>query len=123
MDWSTVGLQVAQFLLPILGTVLSALAVVAAKKLVSYLGLKENAQIDAMIDRYVEVGVNHAQKAASKLIDTKMPSKDKLNLAVTTVLRELEESGVKGVAHELIEARIEAYLIGNPLPKLSGVTA
>jgi hypothetical protein len=94
MDWSTVGLQVAQFLLPILGTVLSALAVVAAKKLVSYLGLKENAQIDAMIDRYVEVGVNHAQKAASK-----------------------------GVAHELIEARIEAYLIGNPLPKLSGVTA
>lgn len=123
MDWSTVGLQVAQFLLPILGTVLSALAVVAVKKLVSYIGLKENEKIDELIDRYVVVGVNSAQKAASKLVEAKMPSKDKLNLAVSTVLRELEESGVKGVAHELIAARIEAYLQVKDPGKLNGVAA
>lgn len=113
MDWTSVALQIAQFLMPILGTLLSALAVVAVKKLVSYLGLKENEKIDEMIDRYVVVGVNHAQKAASKLIDSKLSSSDKLNIAVSTVFRELEESGVKGVAEELVKARIEAYLLNN----------
>lgn len=118
MDWSAIGLPIVQFVLPILGTILASLAVVALKKLLNKLGLEENAKIDSMIDHYVHVGVNHAEKAASKLIETKLSlsGNDKMNLAVTTVLKELEESGIKSVGEELIKARIEAYL--NLVPKL-----
>lgn len=117
MDWSSLGLPILQFVLPILATVLTSLAIWALKKLLVKLGLEENAKIDAMIDRYVHVGVNHAEKAAQKAIASKMAmsSSDKMNLAVTTVLRELEESGIKDVGQELIKARIEAYL--NLVPK------
>lgn len=122
MDWSAIGLPIVQFVLPILGTVLASLAVVALKKLLTKLGLEENAKIDSMIDHYVHVGVNHAEKAASKLIETKLQlsGSDKMNLAVTTVLKELESSGIKAVGEELIKARIEAYL--NLVPKLPAPT-
>lgn len=123
MDWSSLGLPILQFVLPILATVLTSLAIWALKKLLVKLGLEENAKIDAMIDRYVHVGVNYAEKAAQKAIASKMAmsSSDKMNLAVTTVLRELEESGIKDVGQELIKARIEAYL--NLVPKAPTTTS
>jgi hypothetical protein len=118
MDWSSIGLAILQFVLPILGTVLASLAIWALKKLLTKLGLDENAKIDSMIDHYVHVGVNHAEKAAQKVIDTKLKLSggDKMNIAVSTVLKELEESGIKDVGEDLIKARIEAYL--NLTPKV-----
>lgn len=117
MDWTAIGLPILQFVLPVLATVLTSLAIWALKKLLVKLGLEENAKIDSMIDHYVHVGVNHAEKAAQKVIDSKMAMSggDKMNLAVSTVLKELEESGIKNVGQELIKARIEAYL--NLVPK------
>lgn len=117
MDWSSLGLPILQFVLPILATVLTSLAIWALKKLLVKLGLEENAKIDSMIDHYVHVGVNHAEKAAQKVINSKMAMSggDKMSLAVSTVLKELEESGIKDVGQELIRARIEAYL--NMVPK------
>lgn len=122
IDWAAIGLPILQFVLPILGTVLASLAIWALKKLLTKLGLEENQKIDQMIDHYVHVGVNHAEKAATKLIETKLSlsSSDKMSLALQTVLKELESSGVKNVGEELIRARIEAYL--NLVPKVPAPT-
>lgn len=110
----SLGLPLLKYLLPLLATLLTFLGSYAAKKLLDKLGVNRSEQIDAMIDKYVGIGVKYAQSAAdNKLLGYDMTGKDKLQLAVGTVLRELEQSGITKVGEELIKSRIEAYLHDN----------
>ena len=66
-----------------------------------------------MIDRYVRMGVNAAEVLGTKYLAAqghKITSGSKKAKAVKTVLSELEQSGIKGIAEELISDRIEHWL-------------
>jgi len=114
MDWSTLGdagLQVLGFLLPVIAVVGSIVVAALVKKLLDWLGVKRSEKIDEMIDKYVGIGVNAAERTARKKLDGRqLDRNDKLNIAVKTVLGELEQSGIRGVTTELVKARIEDYL-------------
>ena len=114
-------LPVLEFLLPILATVLTVVGAALAKRWLDKAGVERSAQIDAMIDDYVEKGVLSAERAASNFLGTKMAGESKKAHAVKVVLGELEQSGLKGVAQELISARIEAFLEGKEPGKSRGV--
>ena len=107
-------LLVLNWLLPAIGGLLAILGVVAAKKLLDWLGVKRSEQVDAMIDKYVRVGVNAATVAATKYAqatNSKMAGGTKKAKAVKVVLDELNQSGITGVAEELISNRIESWLL------------
>lgn len=109
--WSTVGLTVLESLLPVLGTIITVALVGLIKKGIDKLGVNRSEQIDTMIDKYVGIGVDYAERAATKKLGGReLKSGDKLSLAVKTVMGELDQSGVKGVAEDLIVGRIEALL-------------
>lgn len=115
MDWASfggAGMEIGKFLLPVLSTVLVIVLSALAKKLVDKLGVNRSVQIDEMIDKYVAIGVKAAERVATNKIGSSetLRSGDKMSLATKTVLSELEQSGIKGVAEELIKARIEHYL-------------
>ena len=116
------GLEVLKFLLPVITTVLIVAISAYAKKGVDKMGLERSKEIDAMIDKYVEIGVNSAARVANKKIGGReLDKKDKLALATSTVLGELEQSGLKGIGEELIKARIESFLeVKRPSDKPSG---
>jgi hypothetical protein len=104
---------VLEFLLPVLGTILTIVAAALAKKYIGKLGVERSEKVDAMIDKYVGIGVDAAKKVAANYLAAngqKLPGGSKKAKAVSTVLSELEQSGIKGVAEELISARIEAWL-------------
>ena len=110
-----------EFALPILSVILTIVAAALAKKWLKKLGVESSEKVDAMIDNYVEKGVLAAERAASAYITVsqgKMPGGDKKAHAIKVVLGELEQSGLKDVAKELIAARIEAYLEGKEPGKL-----
>ena len=108
---STVGLGLLDFLLPTISAVLTALAIVGVKAALDKMGVKRSIQVDDMIDKYVKIGVNYAQRYAEKKLDGRdVTPQDKLGIAVKTVLGELEQSKIKGVAHDLIVSRVEAAL-------------
>jgi hypothetical protein len=109
--WTAIGLEVLKFALPILATVAAALVPLLLKKLLDKMGVSHNKELDAMIDKYVDVGVKYAERAATKKLGGReLKSEDKAALAVSTVLKELEKAGVRKIGEELIRARIEAYL-------------
>jgi len=106
-------LPVLEWIMPIAATVITILLAALAKKYIGKLGVERSEKVDAMIDRYVSIGVgaaNSAAKAAIKAKQGEMPGESKKATAVKVVLDELEQSGIKGVAEELISARIEALL-------------
>jgi hypothetical protein len=122
MNWSELGLQVLSYALPVLSSVLVVVLTALAKKLLDKFHLEHEGKVDAMIDRYVEVGVKHAERWAATLAN-KPAATDKMGVALKTVLDELESSGVKGVGEALIKARIEAWLEGKePLSSKSSVS-
>jgi len=109
-------LTVLSYLLPVIFSILTILATAATKHLLTKWGVDRSQKIDRMIDDYVEKGVQYAEVSARKYLNEKgssMPSDDKRLKAVRVVMDELEQSGLTGVAEELITARIESYLEGN----------
>ncbi len=108
---SSVGLEVLSFLIPILSVIATIALSSLAKRVVDKLGLKRSKDIDDMLDKYIGIGVNYAEKLAKKKLDGReISGSDKLGVAVKTVLGELKQSGIKGVAEDLIVARVEALL-------------
>ena len=105
------GWELLKFLLPIVSSVLILVLSALGKKHVEKLGIERSERVDAMIDKYVEIGVNAAQRVATKKVDGRtLDRKDKMALATKTVLEELEQSCLKGVGETLIKARIESFL-------------
>tara|TARA_R100001244_G_scaffold128115_1_gene98971 strand:- start:500 stop:877 length:378 start_codon:yes stop_codon:yes gene_type:complete len=110
-------LPVLDFALPVLGVILTIVLVALAKKHIGKLGIENSATTDAMLEKYVPMAVSFAEGMGRKAIaagQAKMPGESKKTLAVKTVLAELEQSGVKNVAEDLISARIEAWLEDKP---------
>ena len=114
--WATVGGALGTAFMPLLATIATAAVVALAKKGIDKLGVTRSQEIDDMIDKYVGIGIGYAERwANSKLSgDGKPASEDKLALAVKTVAGELDQSGITGVAEDLIVARIESALEGGP---------
>ena len=114
MDFGSLGgagLELLKFSLPVFSAVLVIVLSALAKKAVDKMGLERSERIDNMIDKYVGMGVNAAERVANKRVTGKdLDGRDKLAMATSTVLAELEQSGLKGVGEELIKARIENYL-------------
>lgn len=108
---STVGLSLLDFLLPTIAAIIAALAIAGVKAALDKMGVQRSKAIDDMIDRYIPIGINYAQRVAEKKLDGRdLQSNDKLGIAVKTVLGELEQSGIKSVGEDLIVSRIEAAL-------------
>lgn len=111
VEWSSLLSEVGSFLLPVFGSLLTIFAVALAKKILDKIGLDRSEKVDGMIDKYVSLAVNSAERFAKKKLDGRdMKGSDKLTMAVSTVLRELDQSGIKGVGEDLIKHRIESYL-------------
>lgn len=104
---------ILEWVLPVLATILTVVLAVLAKRWIEKLGVERSAKVDDMIDRYVEMGVDAAERAAKTYLaanNASLPGSAKKAKAVKTVLNELEQSGIKGVAEELISDRIESWL-------------
>ena len=102
-----------QWALPLLAAALVILCIAGVKKLLDKWGVDRSDKVDDMIDRYVRMGINAAQVLGTKYLEQqgmKMSSGSKTAKAVKTVLTELDQSGIKGVAEELISDRIEHWL-------------
>jgi hypothetical protein len=109
--WASVGFEVLGAIMPILAGVITLALTALVKKGVDKLGISRSQEIDTMIDKYVGIGINYAQKAASNKLDGRShDGKSKMTIAVKTVLDELNQSGITGVAEDLIVARIENAL-------------
>lgn len=119
VSWLSIAGDIFNWLMPILAPILSALLIYAAKRALDHFGIKQSQQTDEMIDKYVTIGVNYAQRFAEKKLGGKeVNNEDKLELAITTVLGELEQSGIKNVGRDLIVGRIESALqVGDVLKK------
>lgn len=105
--------MVGQWVLPLLGGLLVILGIAGVKKLLDKMGVERSEKVDGLIDRYVRMGISAAEVAGKKYLVTqgvKLASGSKKSRAVSTVLRELEQSGIKGVAEDLISDRIEHWL-------------
>jgi len=116
-------LMVLNWALPILGSVLTVILTILAKRWIEKLGLERSEKIDNMIDVYVEKGVLAAERAAGQYMTLnghRMSGASKRANAIRVVLGELEQSGLKKVGRELITARIEAYLEDKEPGKLNG---
>jgi secreted Zn-dependent insulinase-like peptidase len=120
MDWSSLGaagLEVLKFVLPIISSVLLVVVTAFVKRWLDKMGVERSATIDKMIDEYVTIGINYADRAARLKLDGKvLGPNDKLALATKAVLAELDQSKIKGVTEELIRARIESTLEKAKLP-------
>lgn len=106
-------LVLGQYLLPVLAGILVLLGIAGIKKLLDKWGVQRSEAIDDMIDNYVRKGVNFAEVMARKYLaanNAKMSGESKQAKAVKVVMDELEQSGVKGVAEDLVIARIESWL-------------
>ena len=104
----------APYLLPVLVTIMTILLVAGSKKLLDKWGIERSDKVDSMIDKYVSYGVDFANVAATKYLSSqgeKLSGRSKKAKAVNVVLEELKQSGVTGVAEELISARIESWLV------------
>lgn len=112
--WVTIGSGLAQALIPVLSTILVAALVALAKKGIDKLGIKRSQEIDTMLDKYVGIGIGYAERFALNRLNSNGKSvvtgEDKLGIAVTTVMKELDQSGITGVVESLIIGRIEHAL-------------
>lgn len=99
-----------QILIPVIGTVLTVVAVALAKKGLDLLGVKRSKEIDALIDKYVNKGIVVAEVTARQYVDTKMSGGAKKQKALEVAKRELEAAGIKDVAEDLLADRIEGWL-------------
>jgi len=116
-------LPILDWVLPVVAAILTIALVALAKKHVGKLGIERSKVVDDMIDRYVSMGVSAAERAGAAALAAqgqKLPGSSKKSVAVKVVLAELEQSGVKGVAEQLIKARIEAFLEDKEPGKLTG---
>ena len=106
-------LVILNHLLPVIGGVLAILIVAGLKKLMDKWGIDRSAAIDTMIDTYVNKGIDVAEVAARKYMQengAKLDSGDKKTKAINVVMEELKQSGITGVAEELVVGRIESWL-------------
>ncbi len=106
-------LVILNHLLPIIGGILTILVVAGAKKLMDKWGVDRSEKIDTMIDTYVGKGIDYAEVIARKYMaenGNKMTSGSKKSKAINVVMEELKQSGITGVAEELVVARIESWL-------------
>ena len=109
-----IALVVLNYLLPVIFGVLALLGVFLVKKLLDKLGVERSAKLDAMIDTYVRKGINYAEAMANTYMtqhNEKMGGASKRAKAVKVVMDELKQSGVAGVAEDLVVARIESMLV------------
>jgi hypothetical protein len=114
---------VGQYLLPVLGSVLTVVLVALAKKYMVKLGIERSEKVDAMVDKYVAIGVNAAERAGTSYLaahNLKLPGSRKKVTAINVVLDELKQSGVTDVGKDLIAARIESWLEDKAAKKLTG---
>jgi len=113
--WSTVGAGLLEGFLPVLATIATTALVLLIKKGIDKMGVTRSQEIDGMIDKYVGIGIGYAERFASSKFggDAKVSGSDKMSLAVETVVGELDQSGITGVATSLIVARIESALEGD----------
>ena len=103
---------VGQYLLPVIAAILSIVLAALAKKYIGKLGIERSEKVDAMIDKYVDIGINAAERAGTvylKANKMKLPGSTKKFRAIETVLEELKQSGVTDVGKELIATRIESW--------------
>ena len=101
------------YIFPVLASVLTLLLAAGAKKLFEKWGVERSDRIDAMIDKYVGIGVNYAEVAARGYLAAhgeKMTGASKKGKAIGVIMEELKQSGITDVAEELISARIESWL-------------
>ena len=106
-------LVVLNHLLPVIAGVLSILVMAGLKKLMDKWGIERSDRIDTMIDTYVGKGVDVAEVAARKYMEANgaaLTSNTKRAKAINVVMQELKQSGITGVAEDLIVARIESWL-------------
>lgn len=106
-------LVVLNYLLPVIAGILAILLAAGSKKLMDKWGIERSEKIDKMMDTYIGKGVDYAEIAARKYLDTRgaaLSGEDKKAKAVKVVMDELAQSGVTGVAEELVIARIESWL-------------
>lgn len=106
-------LPILDWVLPVAAACLTIVLAALAKKHIGKLGVERSDRIDDMIDRYVGIGVDAAERAANAAVKAqmgKMPGESKKAMAIKTVLAELDQSGIKGVGEELIADRIESWL-------------
>lgn len=106
-------LLVLNYLLPVIAAILTIIAPVLVKKLLDKWGIERSERIDAMIDKYVGIGVNAAEVAGRKYLLANhggMSSDDKKAKAIKVVMDELKQAGVTGVATDLVSSRIESWL-------------
>jgi hypothetical protein len=109
-------LTLLNYLLPVIGSILALLLAAGAKKLLDKWGIERSDKIDAMLDKYIGIGVSSAEVAATKYLaatGSKMPGGNKKTKAIKVIMEELKQSGITNVAEELVSARIESWLLGN----------
>jgi len=105
--------MVGSWLLPLLASLLTILAIAGLKRLMDKWGVQRSEKVDDLIDRYVRMGINVAEVAGRKYLENqgaRLTSGSKKSIAVGSILRELDQSGLKGITEELIAGRIEHWL-------------
>ena len=108
-----IAISIFGYLLPVIASIITLLAIIGVRKLFDKFGLERSEKVDDMIDKYVHMGINAAEVVGEKYLkmrNVKMPGEDKIDMAIKTVMTELEQSGIKDVAEELIVNRIEHWL-------------
>lgn len=116
-------LPILDWVLPVVAGILTLVLIAVSKKYIGKLGIERSDKVDDMIERYVTMGIAAAEKSADVVLKAqqgKLTGGSKKALAVKVVLAELEQSGIKGVAEELISNRIEAALGGADVEKSTG---
>jgi len=106
-------LLIVSNLMPVIAGVLTILIAIGSKKLMDKWGVERSEKIDGMIDTYVKKGVDYAEVIARKYIaenSVPMTGPSKKAKAIKVVMDELKQSGIAGVAEELVVARIESWL-------------
>lgn len=106
-------LVVLDYLLPVIAGIVAILLAAGSKKLLDKWGVERSEKVDAMIDDYVSKGVDYAEVVARKYLSenkAEMSGENKRAKAVKVVMDELQQSGITGVAEDLVVARIESWL-------------
>lgn len=104
---------IGSHLLPLIAGILAILIIAGLKKLMDKWGIERSDKIDTMLDTYVNKGIDVAEVAARKYFaenGAKMGGSDKKSKAINVVMEELKQSGITGVAEQLITDRIEGWL-------------
>jgi hypothetical protein len=119
MDWTDIGRQILEQLLPIMGALLAALAAVALQKLQKKLGYELSEKQEAMLMAQVRRGISYAEEKAAHAAKVVIDKDD----------RESAQQKAKWAA-EIIEAKYPKLtsdeidkLIKTELANMTGVGA